>query len=58
MILMVYAAGIRLKPKEKSLKALKYLHCMKPSDEIAYENCYWDELRDRVSAEREILDHS
>ncbi|KAL5272428.1 hypothetical protein ACHWQZ_G000580 [Mnemiopsis leidyi] len=42
-----FVQGIRLKPKEKSLKALKYLHCMKPSDEIAYENCYWDELRDR-----------
>ncbi|XP_063691481.1 uncharacterized protein LOC134823830 isoform X2 [Bolinopsis microptera] len=38
--------GIRLhKMRERSLKALAYLHCMKPSDDISYENCYWDELR-------------
>lgn len=41
-----FVGGIRLyKIKERSLKALAYLHCIKPSEDISYDNCYWDELR-------------
>jgi hypothetical protein len=49
------STGIRLhKMRERSLKALAYLYCVKPADNIGYENCYWDELRAPVSIATDV----